>query len=314
MLATDRLDLLKLFVRIVETGKVTDAARSMGLSQPSASRCLKQLEALLDTRLVQRSAHGLGLTPSGRDFLPHARRLLADWDAAVEGAAADRQAIAGRIRIAAPIALGQGVLASIAARFIKDHPGVMIDWDLRDDAVDLVAAGYDLWIRAGEIRRDDLVVRAIYSAQRAIVTAPCHESVAHPRSLQAKGAVRLSTFVPSSIELTSEGGSVFVLRQKAAFTTDNLYAAHTAVLEGVGYAILPLWLVQADLHRGTLLRTCRAWRPPDVTLSLAYPPNPRRPARIDAFADRLKAELTRQDGLGITFLETFQAKDTVLIV
>lgn len=58
LLATDRLDLLKLFVRIAETGHLSEAARSLGMSQPSASRCLKHLEAMLDTRLVQRSARG----------------------------------------------------------------------------------------------------------------------------------------------------------------------------------------------------------------------------------------------------------------
>jgi len=55
------------------------------------------------------------------------------------------------------------------------------------------------------------------------------------------------------------------------------------------------------------------WRPPDITLSIAYPPNPRRPARVDAFIDRLRAELTRQNGLGTAFLETLQATETVTV-
>jgi DNA-binding transcriptional LysR family regulator len=193
------------------------------------------------------------------------------------------------------IAIGQSLLASVVSRFIKGHPGVTLEWNLRDDAVDVTAAGYDLWIRAGDVRGDDLVVREIYYVRRAIVVSPTYSVVDHPRDLQTTNAVRLATSVPSSIKLTHESGDTFVLKQSAVFTTDNLYAARAAVLEDAGYAILPLWIVQSDLNRGALVQTCRTWRPPDVTLSLAYAPNGRRSARVKALIDYMKAELTAAD-------------------
>jgi DNA-binding transcriptional LysR family regulator len=128
---------------------------------------LKRLEVILDTRLVQRSARGLSLTYSGQTFLVFARRLLQVRDGAVEAAKAEQQALSGNIRVAAPIAIGQNLLATLVSRFIKCHPGVTIEWNLTDDAVDVTSAGYDLWIRAGEVRRDDLIVREIFHVRRS---------------------------------------------------------------------------------------------------------------------------------------------------
>ena len=236
---TDRLDLIRLFLRVAETGQISEAARTLGLSQPTASRFLKRLEALLGAQLVDRSPHGLSLTQAGQDFLLPARRLAEGWHDAVDALKAEQTDISGTLRVAVPIAIGQGFLAVIAARFLQAHPHMAIDWHLRDDAVDVTGRGYDLWIRAGKVHRDDLVVRHIYRVERAIATAARGAEITHPRALQSMPAVRLSTFVPGTIALTGQGGEVFHLRQRTAFTTDNLYAALTAVLEGVGYGILP---------------------------------------------------------------------------
>ncbi|MBE7190818.1 LysR family transcriptional regulator, partial [Jatrophihabitans endophyticus] len=238
--ATDRFDLVRLFLRVAETGQVSEAARALGLSQPTASRGLKRLEEIVGARLVDRSPQGLSLTEAGRDFLAPARRLVDGWHEAVDVAKGEKARVSGTIRVAVPLAIGQGFLAAIAARFLRAHPEVAIEWHLRDDAVDPTAEGYDLWIRAGEVGRDDLVVRHVYCVERAIVAADGH-AVSHPRELQRLPAVRLSTFVPGTVELTDDGGSSYKLRQRAAFTTDNLYAALTAALGGVGYAVLPLW-------------------------------------------------------------------------
>ncbi len=314
VLATDRFDLLWLFVRITETGQISEAARSLGMSQPSASRRLKRLEELTTAKLVERSPHGLALTAAGRHFLGSARTLLNDWHRAVDALKVDNDAMSGQIRIAAPIAAGQGFLAEIVARFLNRHPDIRIDWELRDDAVDVTSAGYDLWIRVGEIHRDDLIVREIYRVERALVATPGFSPVEHPRELQPARAVRLRTFVPGAIELLNDAGEAYVLRQAAVFTTDNLYAARTAVLAGVGYAVLPLWCIQPELHRGDIVQVVAKWRPRPVTLSLANAPSSNRSVRVKALVNHIRAELSSDEGLGIAFLREVGALASVALL
>ena len=311
LVATDRLDLIKLFLRVAEAGQVSQAARALGLSQPTASRLLRRLEDLLGTKLVDRSPQGLSLTQAGRDFLAPARRLVDDWHEATDVVKGGQASLSGAIRVAVPIATGGGFLTVIAARFLRVHPDIAIEWHLRDDTVDVTADGYDLWIRAGEIRRDDLVVRHIYRIERAVVTAAGRPEVSHPRALQPLPAVRLATFVPGVVELTDRGGATFKLRQRVMFSTDNLYAARTAVLEGVGYAVLPLWCMHAQLAQGALVRACEPWRPADITLSIAYAPSRGRSRRVAALMAHIQKELQDDHGIGVTFLHAAGATASV---
>ena len=311
MQPSDRLDYMTFFVRLSETGTLTEAGRSIGLSQPSASRLLKKLEAMLDCRLVQRSTRELSLTDAGRRFLASSRTMLDCWQAAVDDLHAERRQVAGHLRIAAPVAIGQDLLASIASRFILQNPAVTFQWELRDDRLDLDGEGYDLWIRAGVIGRERLVVREIWHAQRALVTVAPSRGSDHPGDLTEEHAVRLATFCPERVRLTNADGETLDIAQRCVFTTDNLYAALTAVREGVGFAVLPLWAVRRHLEEGSLVVLCPAWRPPDVVLSVAYASGRYRSRRLDAFLGHLRKELVESGGQGFAFLDRKGARQYV---
>jgi molybdate transport repressor ModE-like protein len=299
MKTADRFEFMRLFVRIAETGSLSAAAQSLGVSQPTASRQLKQLEQILGVQLVRRSTHDLGLTDAGKRFFEDARDLLADWEASIDTLRNAREELTGLIRVAVPVALGQTVLATIASRFLVRHPGVTIDWRLIDQPGDLVAGGYDLWIRAGPVRQLGLIVRHLWQIERTIVATPSFRLVSNPKALERQRSVRLFTFVPDEVPLTGPRNRTVTLRVKPAFDTDNIYAAIEAVREGVGYGILPYWLIQPDLDSGRLIEICPGWHPPLLMLSVAYPPSRYRPVRISAFVDYLRAELPNA-GVGIS--------------
>ena len=206
VLATDRFDLLRLFVRIAETGQISEAARRVGMSQPLASRLLKRLEPTVAAHLVERSPQGLTLTAAGRQFPGSARGLLDEWHQALAALKSDRNAMSGHIRIAAPIAVGQGFLAEIVSRFLNRHPDAIVDGELRDDTVDVASAGQDLWIRAGEVHRDDLIGREISRVEWGIIVLSDFPATSHPCELQSATAVRRRTFVPGTIKLKNDTG------------------------------------------------------------------------------------------------------------
>jgi DNA-binding transcriptional LysR family regulator len=294
----DRFEFMQLFVRIAETRSLSTAAQSLGISQPSASRQLKQLESLIGVQLVRRSTHDLALTDAGSRFLEDARAMLADWETSIDTLRKEREELRGSIKVAVPIAVGQTNLATIAARFLIRHPAVKIDWRVTDQPGDLTAGGYDLWIRAGPIRQLDLVVRPLWRVERTVVAASSFRRVSHPKALERLASVVVFTFVRDEILLTGPSNHEAVLKLSAAFSTDNIYAAIEAVREGVGYGILPFWAIKDDLDSGRLIELCPEWHPPFVMLSVAYPPSRYRPVRINAFVDYLRTEIPKT-GAGI---------------
>ena len=289
----DRLELMRLFVRIAEARSLAAAGRLLGLSQPSTSRQLKQLETMLGVQLVQRSSSEFTLTHAGEQFLVAATDMLATWDAAAESVRLKRDELRGPIRVAAPVSSGQTILAGIAARFLLAHPAVTLDWRLVDEPGDLAGGAYDLWIRGGPIRDESLIVRSLWRAERSIVARADHPTVRHPVELEHHNAVQLVTYVSREVPLVSDDKLSTTLHLKPTFVTDNIFAALTAVKEGVGYAVLPHWVVREELRSRTLVELCPTWHPPAVLLSVAYAQARFRPARIKAFLDFLRAELER---------------------
>jgi DNA-binding transcriptional LysR family regulator len=291
----DRIDLIRLFVCIAETRSLSSAGRALGLSQPSTSRQLKQLEELLGVQLIQRSTHDLVVTDAGERFLPVAAELLNLWDGAAEMAKLGRKEHRGPIRVAVPVAIGQTSLANVASRFLLEHPGITIDWRVIDEPGDLAAGGYDLWIKAGPIRDDTLIVHELGRTDRTIVGHASQARVEHPTELNGRNAVQLVTFMTRQIPLRTRNGRTVTLRLKPAFATDNLFAALAAIKKGVGYGIMPYWAIKAELSAGTLIELCPEWKPPSVTLQVAYPQTRFRPARLKLFIEYLRTEALRAD-------------------
>lgn len=288
----DRFELMRLLVRVAETGSLSAAGRSLGLSQPSASRQLKILERELGAQLVMRTTHELAFTEAGEDFLSEARQMLAAWDAAAEQANTGSEKLQGRIRIAAAMGMGQTVLADLAGSFVAQHQGISLDWILIDEPRDMIAEGIDLWIRVGPVRDESLIVRRIWTIERALVSAREEDaSATHPSDLSTAPAIILAPYVGARIDLTGPEGETYSLEPLSRIRTDNIFAAERLTRSQRGYSILPLWLIDEALENGALDIICQGWRPPELSLSVAYPQSRFRPARVKAFVDFLRSEL-----------------------
>lgn len=286
--AVDRLELTRLFLRIVETGSLSAAGRSLGVSQPSVSRQLRQLEMMLGVELVRRSTHELTVTEAGLRFEREGRAMLEQWERVAEGMRGEGDALAGPVRVLAPAGLGQTLLADIAADFVNRHPGITLDWLLDDRPRDLVACGIDLWLRVGEVRDEALVVRPLARMERILVAAADAEPATHPATLSDRQAVILAPFMADGIGLEGPEGATWTLRPRPGVSTDTLFAAGRLVEAGAGWSALPRWLVAPLLKTGGLQHLCPAWHPAATVLSLAYPRDRFRAARVTAFMVALR--------------------------
>jgi DNA-binding transcriptional LysR family regulator len=284
MSTTDRLTLMHTFVRIVERGSISAAARELGMSQATASRHLAQLEERLGTVLVRRTSHDLALSTDGERTLADAREFLRRWDALADrfGTTA---ALEGTVRVVAPIALGQGVLVQAVAPLLRAHPGLRVEWSLVDGPVSFVQRGCDIWITVGAIEDDRLQVDELTTVERLVVgTGPAAEQ---PSALGERPAVVLTPFEGRAIRVMDGRGGRVAIRPRVAFSTTDILAALTAVRAGVGFAILPRWLVEDDLQGGVLVDLLPGWRAPSLTIYAATHPRRFASRRLSAVLEVL---------------------------
>lgn len=296
----DRLTLLETFVRIAERGSLSEAARDLGTSQPSVSRQLAALETRLGAALARRTTHDVTLTTDGLALLSDARRMLREWEA-IEERHADSEVLKGTIRVIAPVALGQSLFVRATSQFLKDHPGLTIDWRLRDDTIRFAEEGCDCWLKVGLVPDDTLIVRELATVERLVVGTPDCLARNKDAALADLPWLTLGQFEGNRIELFDRaGGNSEIVSVKPKMASDNIFAVYEAALQGVGVAILPHWFVSRDLTAGILMDVAPDRRAARLPVNLALAPGVRRPARVDRFCEAVqswcRAELGSSSG------------------
>ena len=300
--ALDRLTLLATFLRIAERGSISAAARDLGLSQASASRQLADLEARLGTQLIRRTTHSLSLTDQGDACVRDARGLLHSWDALADRMAKQQSQLSGPIRVIAPVALGQRALVGAGAKFQAQHPDVTVSWELIDEDIRFAERGCDLWIKAGAVPDDTLVVRHVGQAERIVIASPglAKESkIATPRDLTQVPWISLSVFEGHRFQLTRSGQAVQDVTAKPIMTTNNIFAVLEAARNGLGAAILPKWFIAQELKKKQLVDVLPGWQTQSVPIHLAYLPAASQPRRLSAFLAFMEQSLRDLSGLEV---------------
>ncbi len=284
----DTLRAMQVFVRTLELGSLTAAAREFDMTQPTVSKLLSQLERQLGVRLFERSTRGLSPTEQGQRFHADARLVLEQYDAAVSAVQGMNGQPAGQLRINAPVALGQYRINAMVQRFLADHPGIDIELILNDRFVDLVEEGVDIAFRLGGTLPPDAVGRHLATVERFLVAAPAYcrrrGTPARPADLAAHDFVRFAWTPGNSIELF-RGAERVKLAVTGRFRANNALAIREALAMGSGMGMCPDWLVRDLLDSGELVRILPAWSAPSQDLTLLYPSRRYQPLRTRLFID-----------------------------
>ena len=168
---SDRLQELTVFVRAAESGSFSRAARELGLSQPSVSRIVGELEARLGVTLLLRTTRRITVTDAGALFLDRAREILADIEDA-EDAARGVDSLRGTIRLALPVLYGTREIIPRLPKFLGLHPLLRVEMAVVDARQDLVAEGADVAIRLGELDDSVFGARKLQTLERMLVASP----------------------------------------------------------------------------------------------------------------------------------------------
>src|SRR4029077_21276501 len=157
----DRLDAIRVFVRVVESGRFSAVARELGVGQPTVSKQIAGLERYLGAQLLMRTSHAVTLTDAGRDFFESSSRLLAELDAAESRIGRGLTAPSGRVRVSVAPSFGALYIVPRLGEFFRRYPEVSVEVLVSDRTSNLIEEGIDVGIRNGELAESSLIARKL---------------------------------------------------------------------------------------------------------------------------------------------------------
>jgi DNA-binding transcriptional LysR family regulator len=289
----DLLAQMATFVRIVEGKSLSSAARSQRMSLPAISRQLRALEADLGVGLITRSTRRLHVTDAGQRWYAHCVRVLRELDAARSDVGALR-GVRGTLVVSASFALGVDRIVPALAPLVAAHPQLEVDLRLEDHAVDLVAEGVDVAIRAGLPPPDSTayVAQPLFDMSRIVVASPRwprkHGTPREPAALARHACLVQVTPAGAAIRWQLRRGDVDeTVDVRGRLRSNSPVALCGLAADGAGPAYLPDWVVADDLAAGRLRRILPAWSSPRVLTWAVYRTELRGTPRLGAFLDAL---------------------------
>lgn len=287
----DRFSAMQIFIAVVDQGSFVQAAQALGLSKTAVSRQLTELEALLGTRLLQRTTRRLSLTPEGEVYLDRCRRILADLAEAEAEMTAQAAEVVGRLRVNVPVSFGQLHLAPLWPAFMSLHPQVELDITLSDRVVDLVDEGYDLAVRVARLEPSTLISRQLTSTRLVLCASPQYLQrqgrPEHPADLARHAVIGYSLLATGDMwEFTGPQGpsSVRVNPRMKANSGDTCCAA---ALQHQGIVLQPTFLVGPHLATGALVELMPAWSAGELGVHAVYPSRRHLTPKVRALVDFL---------------------------
>ncbi len=289
----DRLDAMRLFVRLVETGSFTAVARAEGMGQPAVSKQIGALERYLGAQLLTRTSRQVSVTDAGQTFYASAKALLDDFDVA-ESAVGDRQqSPRGLIRLSTSPAHGRLCITPLLPAFLRRYPSVDIQMSVSERHVDLVAEGIDLAIRHGRMPDSSMMGRKLCDSPFVLVasrgylathTAPtCLDELAeHDCVVFAHGQERRPWILGA-------GNEKVAYTPRGRFMTGDAEQIRVAILSGLGIAQVPAWVVAPEIVAGDVQVLLPQLQCESVETHLVHSAGRRVPMRVKLLMDYLHA-------------------------
>ena len=285
-----------LFVKTIESGSFSAVGRQLHMAPSSISRQINALEQELGIRLLQRSTRSINLTEAGEIYYEKVNKVLTDLEEAKLAISQLQTTPKGALRINVAIPLGEKILAPLIPEFLKKYPDLKIDLMLEDRAIDLIEEGVDLTVRIDRLSDSSLIARKLaentfiicgsaeYFTQHALPTTP--------DELREHNCIVNKNMHNSHSWHFKKGNAETTLSVTGNFQANTGGALYSAMLNGLGLAMLPTWYVGEELKKGNLIRVLDAYQvsPPTMTDSAIYalyPASKYLPPKVRVFIDYL---------------------------
>lgn len=281
-MVTPRFDGVELFLQIVESGSLTEAAERLHLTRSAVGKSLARLEARLGTCLLQRSTRRQRLTEDGQAYYEHCLRAQAELEAAESVLQSGRQQPRGRLRASVPLAFGHHYAAPALWGLMDRYPELEVEICFADRLTDLAQEGFDIAVRIGALPDTDRL-----SARR--LGEQVMGLAASPEYLQRTGPIHDVDDLASRRSIAYRSQPTQRAGIASPLIMDDLQAVADAAMAGVGLAWLPSWLIAHYVLRGQLLAVLPDCREQPAPIHVIWPTATHLPAKTRCAIDALVA-------------------------
>ena len=287
-----------MFVRVVNEGSFSAAGRTLHLAPSTVSKQISRLEDRLGSRLLSRTTRRINLTEAGRAFYERCIAILADIEDAERSVNEMSVVPRGTLRVSGTVGFAKTQVIPRLHRFLSRFPELQIELDLSDRMVDLLADGYDLALRIGDLEGSSMVARKLASNRRVVCAAPAYlerfGSPREPDDLVNHNCLFLSASTSfNDWEFDTDDGPR-VIRVTGNFRVNHGDAVHQAALAGIGVARLALWLVGPDIEAGRLIRVLPDHAQESAAVYAVYPHRRHLSPKVRSLVDFLVEELAAE--------------------
>lgn len=281
------LNLLMMFLDIVNAGSISQTAVRVHMPKATLSRKLRQLEQQIGAVLLKRGPHKLEMTEVGQALYQHCERIAEEAADASSIAAEMQSQLKGAMRISIPFGIGNTWITQALARFALLHPDVKLTIHVKNGWVDVSEEPYDIAIHIGRVHNEHLPVRRLADLPRGVYASPayleCHGIPAAPADLLRHECIALETQLADGLWTFNTAAGVETLTPR--MTSSDVVVVREMVTAGLGCAILTHPLTASDVQSGRLVRVLPQWRIPPVPVVAMFLERRHMPQRIRAFID-----------------------------
>ena len=267
------LDGIEVFVKVVEAGSFSGAAKLLGMPNSTVSAKVSTLEKRLGITLLQRTTRKLRATQAGETYFRQCVQALEQLQIAEQELTSAQQEPRGLLRLTAPVEIGHSLLANFVRAFLEKHPKTEVDLVVTNRRLDLVVEGIDLAIRAGDLADSRLIAKRFSVGHFGLWASPSYlkrrGSLKHPKELAPEDCLRFSLFKQNRVELIN-GKERAQLLPAGRLRADDFEALKAFALLGEGVAYLPTFLCAEEARENRLQRLLADWHGAAVTFSFVY--------------------------------------------
>ena len=268
------LDGIAVFVKVVQAGSFSQAAKLLNMPNSTVSAKVAALEKRLGVTLLQRTTRRLHLTEAGEGYFRRCMTALEELHAAENELAIERGETKGVLRLTVPVELGRSALPPVLDVLMKRHPAIKIDLIITNRLVDLVAENIDVAVRAGPLKDSALIAKRFVLGQFGLWASPSYlknNSVPrNPDELKEHDCLRFAPFTGRKLQLTN-GRERAQIALAGRITADDFEALRALAVLGWGIALLPSFLCAEEAKERKLVSVLPNWRGDSVTISVVYP-------------------------------------------
>lgn len=294
------LDAVAVFVKVVEAGSFSGAARLLKMPNTTVSARVAALEKRLGVTLILRTTRKLHVTEAGRKYFQRCALALKSVEQAEAELQSDQATPQGLLRVTAPVDLSHSILPGIVSEYLKRYPHTELELIVSNRNVDLIGEGIDLAIRAGKLQDSTLMTRKFFEIRAALWAAPAYlkqyGTPGHPRELTRHRVIARAGM--KSIDVTNGKVSAKIL-SSTRITVDDLETVKALAMLGEGIAWLPQFLVARERATGELVEVLPAWRIKGArAFSFVYPGQKYSSPKVRAFIETAIELTTEESGRG----------------